>query len=1263
MKNVTITLRAMSPIIVLVLFCIPLFGQYENGNLNVEIDYFEQELKITYKAGSVMYFFEGGYRANIVDFKIIGSKTDNEPYEERETFQGGFLGYEKKDTTYTFQYKIPNYSETLNIYALEFKNDHGSKGDLVVTKSLSLPVELNLKSNDGQFALNAKLQPNSLFNSFENSLRNKCFEKIFTFKGQASTSDIISTTLFPSNFIVSPKDEGKYLEISFDRSLGQVTYSHFGDANTTTKHADRYISSHHGNNVVARIELPNDLNLDTTFNHCTPVVVHFYQGDEIKYTLVIPVLVIGQNVDNWVGETQAAPSLHTILHHAPGDGSYTSLNSTSNVCSEETMEVLQSEGEFGSASLKVSSSIPVPIPINIGVSAEVGIEGGTESTTGSDHTIIKCWEFNETFTTKTEELLTGRDGDLYIGTTSTYEYGPALEVTHIEGDVVVHRTLALRKIKSEVFKNTGAYIKKQINKLESQTQDPRIANEIRAWKHMIDSNEKYVSERIASQQSSRIQLTNATTKSKKSTFTKSFSATSEIFVESGAFTNLGFEFGPVEANASASFTVKSTVSQSTKNEESNSIEVGYVLYDGEKDDEFFLFESTDERFGTPIWVLDTLRSQTSCPYEGGYALDQPKIKAQIGDKLENRFFVNAVPGDTIRIPLKISNSSKIARIYNLQSNEIDAQIVIGSSRLVKGHKIPFPLKSFEDANVVLSIVQSNFSNVTSYKDITLYLTSDCDDEIKDSLVFTVSFEQLQMTPGDTLVSSASGELNVTVNSNATWQVTDNADWLSIADQENGSFKVAYDQNPDKFNFREAQITVTTSGGTSKTITLKQEPYHTFIIVTPGDTVVPANSTQLTFSVKSNAEWAVMYQSEWLQIANAHGTNDGFFIATYGVNPDTESPRIAEISLTAGNVTLQKIVFVQARATQPCFIEFEDQEARCLDNGAYEYSLKPIGENTSGSYSVYDAAGNLIKEKLPYGKRTIIDTVASGVEIEPITIRDDQHFTTCQYTVYIVMPACNEGTDPNQLSKPAADFQITGISTPPAIITSGDQFQMHTVVANLGTDDAPIKTKAFYWLSTDEKLDIIDSTVPADVFLAEDNISALPIGKTNDEYEMVTIPSNTPEGHYFLIYQADALDQVEELDENNNIVVREIYVQRPSDRSSQSFNETITPLPQNLTALEGSGNKSLSSGVQLAQNDPNPAIDQTTIPVSISENAASASIQITGMDGKIVKVLPLSERGTFEVDVNTGDLYDGVWLYSLIVDNQLVDTKRMMVGKM
>ena len=103
-----------------------------------------------------------------------------------------------------------------------------------------------------------------------------------------------------------------------------------------------------------------------------------------------------------------------------------------------------------------------------------------------------------------------------------------------------------------------------------------------------------------------------------------------------------------------------------------------------------------------------------------------------------------------------------------------------------------------------------------------------------------------------------------------------------------------------------------------------------------------------------------------------------------------------------------------------------------------------------------------------------------------------------------------------------------MSNPPANVCVGDRFKMCTKIRNLGSKNVPTKTKAYYWLSKDKNLDLLDR------YLTEDNIDALAVGQTNDESEIVKIPHDMAQGHYYLIYQADALDQVEELDENNNI---------------------------------------------------------------------------------------------------------------------------------
>ena len=48
-------------------------------------------------------------------------------------------------------------------------------------------------------------------------------------------------------------------------------------------------------------------------------------------------------------------------------------------------------------------------------------------------------------------------------------------------------------------------------------------------------------------------------------------------------------------------------------------------------------------------------------------------------------------------------------------------------------------------------------------------------------------------------------------------------------------------------------------------------------------------------------------------------------------------------------------------------------------------------------------------------------------------------------------------------------------------------------------------------------------------------------------------------------------------------------------------------------------------------------------------------------GVLVLKIPITSIGQNSIDVNTTELINGVYMYSLIVDDCLIDTKRMVVA--
>lgn len=83
---------------------------------------------------------------------------------------------------------------------------------------------------------------------------------------------------------------------------------------------------------------------------------------------------------------------------------------------------------------------------------------------------------------------------------------------------------------------------------------------------------------------------------------------------------------------------------------------------------------------------------------------------------------------------------------------------------------------------------------------------------------------------------------------------------------------------------------------------------------------------------------------------------------------------------------------------------------------------------------------------------------------------------------------------------------------------------------------------------------------------------------------------------------------------------------------------------------------------LKQNNPNPFTDNTVIEYSLPETVETANIYIYDMNGKQIQQIALTERGNSSVTINGGELNAGMYLYSLIADGQVVDTKRMILTK-
>lgn len=83
---------------------------------------------------------------------------------------------------------------------------------------------------------------------------------------------------------------------------------------------------------------------------------------------------------------------------------------------------------------------------------------------------------------------------------------------------------------------------------------------------------------------------------------------------------------------------------------------------------------------------------------------------------------------------------------------------------------------------------------------------------------------------------------------------------------------------------------------------------------------------------------------------------------------------------------------------------------------------------------------------------------------------------------------------------------------------------------------------------------------------------------------------------------------------------------------------------------------------LYQNTPNPFSVETRIAYLLPQTTQSATLYIYNMNGLQVAEYPISSFGEGSVVVEGGRLEPGMYLYSLVADGQVIDTKRMILTK-
>jgi hypothetical protein len=125
-------------------------------------------------------------------------------------------------------------------------------------------------------------------------------------------------------------------------------------------------------------------------------------------------------------------------------------------------------------------------------------------------------------------------------------------------------------------------------------------------------------------------------------------------------------------------------------------------------------------------------------------------------------------------------------------------------------------------------------------------------------------------------------------------------------------------------------------------------------------------------------------------------------------------------------------------------------------------------------------------------------------------------------------------------------------------------------------------------------------------------------------------------------------------------------------------EEIAELREEIAELKGGDTQSASrkrggiaetastdSGtdiISLGQNVPNPFTDKTSIKVNVPKSVRSAALFFYDMSGKQIDKIQINDRGKSSISVSGTSLQEGMYLYSLIADGKVIDTRKMILTK-
>lgn len=466
-------------------------------------------------------------------------------------------------------------------------------------------------------------------------------------------------------------------------------------------------------------------------------------------------VMVGTTFTNVLGYYNAPALPLYILRDPPGDGSYSSITSASDICSGSSTSVTTGDSQNGyfKARIGVSGSIGFIASINYEIYGEIGVDMSASQSETSSNEYQTCLSTNSTFNTP----MTGPPQDVFIGSAVRYAYGMGFTIARPNLTTInATSQLATAPVATQMSYNytegtiRNTIIPQLITQIDGMAAGPdrdRALTQLDVWYQTLAMNDSIKANAPYEVVRNFDGGGNGQDFALSASNSESYAINYEAQLEAG----LSFEFGVniggsgITTGGAAKFQNGYGRGTSGSNVSTNTVQ--YHLEDANSDDHFAVQVFRDEVFGTYVFQLDSTGSETSCPYEGGYQIDQPVLS--VGTPGNTRMVVNEAPvgaGIPVNFPLYICNDSNYELTYNIKvrggtNTEGGVVVVLGeniSSDILGQECEAVPANGCYDVTNLTLTDPNPFDEITDFE-IEVYLYSPCEPSMRSSVILEAHF--------------------------------------------------------------------------------------------------------------------------------------------------------------------------------------------------------------------------------------------------------------------------------------------------------------------------------------------------------------------------------------------------------------------------------------------------------------------------------------------------------------------------------------------